>query len=221
MSWSVSRNAACGPHPTPEPDRSLSRRPSAVPLPLPLSKPVTRQPIHTRTVECRGYARDDGLWDIEGHLVDTKTYDLPNEYRHDGVIRSGEPLHEMWLRLTVDIDLEVHAVEAVTEWGPYAGCGDITPNFQRLKGLAIKAGWTLKTRELLGGVEGCTHLLELLGPVATTAFQTIYSAREKRHPAGSDGRRPGLIGTCHMYAPDGAIVRERWPRWATGPAEEP
>jgi len=188
--------------------------------PLPLTAPAARQPIHTRKVECRGYARDDGLWDIEGHLVDTKSYDLPNEYRRDGIIRSGEPLHEMWLRLTVDIDLTVHAVEAVTEWGPYAGCADITPNFQRLKGLTIKAGWTLKTRELVGGVEGCTHLVELLGPVATTAFQTIYSAREKLRPAGADGRRPGLIGTCHMYAPDGAIVRERWPRWATGTAEE-
>jgi len=160
------------------------------------------------------------LWDIEGHLVDTKSYELPNSNRANGVIRPGEPLHEMWLRLTVDIDLMIHDVEAVTEWGPYAGCGAITPEFAKLKGVTIKAGWTLKTRALLGGTKGCTHLVELLGPIATTAFQTIYAAREQQRPAGADGRRPGLIGSCHMYAPDGPIVKERWPRWYTREAEE-
>jgi len=183
---------------------------------LPLSAPAPRSPSHTRRVECRGYVREDGLWDIEGHLVDTKSFDLPNSHRASGTLRAGESLHEMWLRLTVDLDLLVHDVEAVTDWGPYTGCGDITPHFQKLKGLTIKAGWTLKTRELLGGIKGCTHLVELLGPVATTAFQTIYGARERVRPAGADGRRPALIGSCHMYAPDGAIVLERWPRWYTG-----
>jgi hypothetical protein len=167
-------------------------------------------------VECRGYRRDDGLWDIEGHLVDTKSHDIATSHRPGGAIPAGVPLHEMWLRLTVDLDLLVHDVEAVTDWGPYAGCGDITPQFQKLKGLTIKGGWTLKTRELLGGTRGCTHLVELLGPVATTAFQTIYAARERAHPAGADGRRPGLIGSCHMYATDSVIVQERWPRWYTG-----
>lgn len=187
---------------------------------MPLPPPAPRSLSHTRRVECRGYARDDGLWDIEGHLVDTKSYDLPNPTRANGTLAAGAPLHEMWVRLTVDLDLLVHDVAAVTDWGPYVGCGDIAPEFQKLKGLTIKAGWTLKTRELLGGVKGCTHLLELLGPVATTAFQTIYAAREQVKPAGADGRRPGLIGSCHMYAPDGPIVRERWPRWAAGSVVE-
>ena len=58
--------------------------------------------MHTRHVECRGYERDDGLWDIEGHLVDTKPYDMPNDDRVSGKIAAGEALHEMWIRLTVD-----------------------------------------------------------------------------------------------------------------------
>ena len=61
-------------------------------------------------------------------------------------------------------------------------------HFQRLVGLRIKSGWTQKVKELLGGVEGCTHLVELLGPVATTAFQTIYPvlAREKEERAKAE-----------------------------------
>src|SRR5687767_834494 len=164
----------------------------------------------TQSVKCRGYLRDDSQMNIPGHIVDTKPFGIPNEDR-GGTIPAGEPLHEMWLRLTVDTDLIVHDVEARTDHGPYGICGDITDSFKALKGLAIKSGWTLKTRELLGGVKGCTHLVELLGPVATTAFQTIYAARIKRDSSKTLTQRPGLIDSCHAYASDGPIVVRRWP----------
>ena len=57
---------------------------------MPLSSPVAREPIHTRRIECRGYRRADGLWDIEGHLVDTKAYAFMN--RHRGEVKAGEPV---------------------------------------------------------------------------------------------------------------------------------
>jgi len=183
---------------------------------MPLSPSVNRKPMHTRRVECRGYLRDDGLWDIEGHLVDTKPYDIPGHDRGSGQIAAGEPLHEMWIRLTVDTDLVVQDVEACTDHGPYSICPNITDNFKALKGLAIKGGWTQKTRELLGGTKGCTHLVELLGPVATTAFQTVYPARAKRDDAKPLTTRPGLIDSCHAYAADGPIVMRRWPQFYTG-----
>ena len=44
---------------------------------MPLSTSAPRQLMHNRAIECRGYQREDGLWDIEGHLVDTKTYPTP------------------------------------------------------------------------------------------------------------------------------------------------
>jgi hypothetical protein len=83
---------------------------------MPLPEPDPRQPIHTRSVECRGYRRRDGLWDIEGRLVDTKSYPFENSLR--GEIPPGEPLHEMWLRLTVDDALLVRDAVAVTDAGP-------------------------------------------------------------------------------------------------------
>ena len=72
---------------------------------MPLSPPASRKHLHTRTVTCCGYQRDDGLWDIEGHLVDVKTYGFDNDHR--GVVNAGEPVHEMWLRLIIDDDLEI------------------------------------------------------------------------------------------------------------------
>ncbi len=177
--------------------------------------------MHTRTVVCRGFRRSDGLWDIEGHITDVKAYAFENEAR--GTIIPGEPLHDMWIRLTLDDSLEVRAVEAVTEASPYpAICPVIAPSFQRLVGLRIGPGWTRAVKERLGGVEGCTHLVELLGPVATTAFQTIYPvrARERSRRVEGDGgdpeRRPRLLNTCHAFSSDGELARRHWPAFYTG-----
>jgi hypothetical protein len=183
---------------------------------MPLSPAAARQPIHHRRIVCAGYRRDDGLWDIEGHLVDTKTYDVSNLDRDN--IPAGEPIHEMWLRLTVTLDLNVVDAEASTEWGPYRMCGDITPNYKKLVGETIKSGWTQRTREILGGTRGCTHLLELLGPISTTAFQTIYSARVERDQAAGKRARPALIDSCHAWASDSEMIRKRYPEFYTGPA---
>ena len=183
-----------------------------------LSAPVPRKPLHTRTVKCNGYKRDDDLYDIEGHLVDVKSGGFYNMDR--GELKPGEPIHEMWIRLTVDLNLDVVDVEAKTVWGPYTMCGDIAPNFKRLKGLSIKQGWTRKTRELLGGTKGCTHLVELLGPVATTAFQTVYADKTRREKQTGNKVKPPQIDSCHAYASDSPVVAHRHPEYYTGPRKE-
>ncbi|NIO41357.1 MAG: DUF2889 domain-containing protein [Burkholderiales bacterium] len=176
----------------------------------PLPQPAPRQPLHTRRVQCQGYRRNDGLYDIEGVLIDTKNIDFNNMDR--GHVKPGGHIHEMWIRLTVDIDLNVIDVEAKSVFGPYMICGDITPNFKRLKGLAIKQGWTKKTREYLGGTKGCTHMVELLGPIATTAFQTTYHDRVERDKGAGREEEPALVGSCHAYAPDSIVVMKRFPK---------
>jgi hypothetical protein len=190
---------------------------------MPLSPPAPREHIHTRSIDCRGYRRDDGLWDVEAHLTDTKTYAFDNHFR--GELPAGEPVHDMWLRITVDDRLVIHAVEAVTDASPYAACPAVTPNFQRLTGLRIYPGFQRKLRELLGGTEGCTHLVDLLGPLATTAYQTVFPwrAREAEQRLAREGktperpaRRPKLIDSCHAFASDGDVVRRYWPDFYTG-----
>ena len=77
-----------------------------------LSRSVARRHIHTRSIECHGYLRDDGLWDIEGSLIDRKSYSFDNIDR--GGVAAGEPIHSMVVRLTVDEDLVVREAEAFT-----------------------------------------------------------------------------------------------------------
>ena len=139
---------------------------------MPLSPPTAdREPIHTRHVECRGYRRRDGRWDVEGHLTDVKAYDFDTTER--GHVAAGEPIHEMWLRLTIDDEFLIHEAEASTDHAPYTVCPQAAPSMARMKGVRIAAGWRREIAKRLGGTLGCTHLRELLGPMATTAFQTI------------------------------------------------
>lgn len=186
---------------------------------MPLSAPSEREAIHQRRIECRGFRRGDGLWDIEGHLVDTKTYPFRNRYR--GEVAAGEPVHEMWLRLTIDEQMRVHGVEAATDHGPFAQCPAVTPAFRALEGLTIGPGWARAVRECVGGVRGCTHLVELLGPLATTAFQALAGRRRERDEDAQASRstreRPAMLDTCHALASDGEVVREHWPEHYTGP----
>ena len=179
---------------------------------MPISKPDPRDLIHTRTIQCTGYKRKDGLWDIDGCMTDTKTYTFNSVDRKH--IASGEPIHHMLMRLTIDDHMIVQNAEASTEFAPYHVCGNINDNFIQLRGLTIGPGWRLAVNQAMGGTHGCTHLRDLLiGPLAVTAYQTIIPMRQKLEPDKQPPLRPAIIGTCHAYAPDGNIVERQWPQF--------
>ncbi|MCS6890626.1 MAG: DUF2889 domain-containing protein [Rhodovarius sp.] len=201
---------------------------------MPLSPPVARELLHLRDIALKGYQREDGLFDIEAHLVDTKTYGFPSEHR--GRVEPGEPLHGMWVRLTIDMDMNVIACEAASDFTPFAICPQAAPNFAALAGLKIGPGFNKAVQERVGGVKGCTHLRELLAQMATVAFQTLYPVRARREaeerraasaaaaagtvsgePPASPGRRPALLDSCYAYRADGPVVARRWPEWARPP----
>ena len=179
---------------------------------MPLSKPVERELAHTRTIVCHGYERKDGLWDIEAHIVDTKPYSFPNQDR-GGRIEADEALHDMKVRLTVDETLLIHAAEAVTDASPFTYCTAIHPVYSSLVGLRIAPGWNQKLKEIFGGVQGCTHITELLVTIATAAFQTVGGSQMRRNNfIDSDPKSiPKHLHTCHALAFTSPVVLEHWP----------
>ncbi|MGH8465382.1 MAG: DUF2889 domain-containing protein, partial [Pseudomonas sp.] len=91
-------------------------------------------------------------------------------------------------------------------------------------GVSIGPGFKKRVAERVGGLKGCTHLTELLGPMATTAIQTLAPLKQKRLRARA-ARDPQfqmpthwVIGTCHAYHPDGDAAR-RVSEWR--PLEDP
>ena len=92
-----------------------------MPLPPPDSE---RTPGHQRSITVKSWRRSDGLWDIEGHLADIWPEPVPTAGR---MLPAGEPMHSMWLRLTVDKRATIVAAQAVTDAGPYgSACASIT-----------------------------------------------------------------------------------------------
>ena len=182
-------------------------------MPLPLAS--ERRPIHSRRIDCTGFRRADGLWDIEGCLIDTRTQAMETFGR--GIISPGEHLHEMWIRMTVDNKLEVKDITARTVHAPYPACPHFPDRFNKLVGQRIEPGWTAKVRLLLGGKWGCTHLVELLGPIATTAVQTVYAWRGEVGQHLNDDVSPpkDFVNTCHTLMEGGQAVQMLWPEEET------
>lgn len=172
-----------------------------------LSSPVHREAVHKRQINCNGFVRNDGLYDIEAELTDHKTYAFPSDFR--GTVTPNLPVHHMILRVTINKERMIQHAEAITITGPYAICPSANEVFHNLVGLQIGPGWRRKVQAAIGGRHGCTHITELLGPLATTAYQTLYGeeARQNRQLGPmTDQSKPAsrveLANSCVGYAND-------------------
>lgn len=180
---------------------------------MPLSSPAPRKHIHTRSIDYKSFQREDGLWDIEGHMTDTKTYAMENRWRGD--MPAGTPVHQMWIRITIDTDYVIHDVEAATDDSPFPLCPNIAPNYKELIGIRMGAGWRKAIRQRVGGTAGCTHLTELLFPMATVAMQTLLPLNKSDTGEDAD-KRPMVLDTCHAWASDSPVVKVSAPKFYTG-----
>ncbi|HEX5476425.1 MAG TPA: DUF2889 domain-containing protein [Burkholderiales bacterium] len=181
-------------------------------MPLPVPE-VERELTHTRRIRYEGYKRTDGLWDIEAHLTDLKNHDHP---MMTGVRRAGQPIHSMWVRITIDRRMTIVDAQASSDAVPYpGGCETIAPAYRSLVGLSLVKDFRKRVREALGGVRGCTHMTEMLGGLPTAAFQTFAGEIPEQ---GEDGARPFQLDQCHALESSSETVRTWYPKWYKGEA---
>jgi len=184
-------------------------------MPLP-SPTVERSPSHIRRITCEGFERADGLYDIDGWLTDTKGF-VFNSIR--GEIPIGEPQHDLGLRITIDMEFMIQDVVAVMDTTPTDHCLGAAPNFSKLIGLKLTPGFNKTARTVLDGTLGCTHLIDLLGPMATTAYQTVWSKNFYKSAAPVEtGKPPAMINSCRGWADDSEMVATAFPKFYKGPA---
>ncbi|WP_442809223.1 DUF2889 domain-containing protein [Trinickia soli] len=190
---------------------------------MPLPPPVSRHLRHRRAIRAEAYERDDGLWDIEACLTDHKPRDVALA---PGVRPKGLPIHELWLRITIDRALTIVDAEASSEWVPYPGhCEAANPAYRALIGLNLLQDFRRHARRLLAGTAGCTHLTELCSVLPTAAIQAfagdVWSTRDsatdtpERESASERTHRepPFQLDRCHALRFDGEAVRRFYPRW--------
>jgi hypothetical protein len=185
---------------------------------MPLPPSVPREELHQRRIDLQGFERVDGLFDIEARIIDTKPYELT--IGDNRVVPPGEHIHDMTIRLVIDENLNVVDVAACTDASPYGICLEAASALQSLKGLSISRGWSKAIRERFEGRKGCTHLTELLKPLATVAYQSLLKVRRARPPAVDATGKPVKINSCFAYASDREVVRVHWPEYFDGTAEK-
>jgi hypothetical protein len=182
---------------------------------------MQREEIHHRAVDVRFYRRADGLYEVEGRLIDRKSHPFQRQL-HPEPLPAGTALHDILVRLVVDDTLLVHDASAEMRATPFDVCPGAVNTLAPLKGLRIGAGWTKKVRELLGGAACCTHIVELLGPLATTAYQGLAPVRIARmNDSGNEAERKKKVDSCYAYAAHREVVARLWPELAAPPASAP
>lgn len=80
-------------------------------------------------------------------------------------------------------------------------------------GERIRAGWSMMVKAKLGSAIGCTHLMELLIPMATAAYQTLSDVRLAAPDVLNSKGRPVKIDSCYAFGRQRELVRKRWPEF--------
>jgi hypothetical protein len=173
-----------------------------------------RQLIHTRQITTQVYLREDGLWELEATLLDTKGKDF---HLSSGVRVKGDAIHDMTLCITIDDKFNILAAKATTKAAPYnEHCKEIEPDYQKLVGLNLVKGFRAALKELFAGVAGCSHMTELCSVLPTVAIQgfagEIIGVKD-------DGTKemPFILNRCHALKTDGEAVKKYHKVWYEAP----
>ncbi|THU02552.1 DUF2889 domain-containing protein [Lampropedia puyangensis] len=174
--------------------------------------PVERKLAHTRTVSFQGFERSDGLWDIEAEMMDTKpfAFDLSDRHR----LEAGQPVHHMHIRITIDHRLIVQDIHTSMQAYPHSVCIKADQHMRKMIGCTMMKGWRKSIETHLGGIEGCTHMRELLFNMATAAFQTLApkALASYRTPSENPNRPPPPhLGGCMTWDFKGPTVKAIYP----------
>ena len=158
----------------------------------------------------RVFARDNGLYDVEAHLVDRKAFPFTRS-GNPVPVPAGQALHDLWVRLTVDAQYVVHAIEASSDVTPFALCREAEATLAVLVGEKVARGWSTKVKERLRGASGCTHLMEMLVTMGTTAHQGIRGMHPEQIRAVDGNGVPLKLDSCFAYGRQRGVVKMLWP----------
>ena len=161
------------------------------------------------------FRRKGGLYDVEAHLVDTKPFAFERVNRPDP-LPAGQALHDLWVRLVLDDEHTLLAVEAASDTTPFAICPQAGASLSALVGTRIGKGWSKDVRERLQRIDNCTHLVERLMPLATTARMGTRGTQPiaVRFPPG---KRQSQLDSCYAWSAEREMVGNAWPEYSRKP----
>ncbi|MES2484118.1 MAG: DUF2889 domain-containing protein [Pseudomonadota bacterium] len=171
---------------------------------------IVREELHHRRIDFRGFKRSDGLLEVQAQLTDRKTHDF-SPPSGGTQVAAGETIHDHGLRVVFGDDMVIREMHTAIRAYPYPECPQGGQTLQALVGLRIGAGWNAELRKRLPAGDTCTHLKEMLIPLASAAFQTVYSVRQNQVRELDESGRPRKIDSCYAYGAGRSLVQQNWP----------
>lgn len=171
---------------------------------------VTREELHFRRLDFRGFRRSDGLFEVEARLTDRKPHDFqpPSGPR---VVPAGDTIHDHGLRVVFDGGMVIREIGTAIRAYPYPECPQGGETLQALVGLRIGPGWSTELRKRLPAGDTCTHLKEMMIPLASAAYQSMHAVRLHQRDEVDANGRPLKIDSCYAYGASRELVLQHWP----------
>ena len=170
----------------------------------------TKSKIHTRDIQLATYPHTDSRVIVHGVLKDrryTKVFDITGEVNEPGI------LHHLDVTLLIKPDpLMIEDAQAQMIHVPLPECTTTLDTVEKLKGLEIKAGFSKKIRDIMGGKKGCSHLCNLIIAMGQEIVQGwLAHDRRKKPPVPKDldslREKNFLIDSCRMWTLQGPKVK--------------
>lgn len=183
---------------------------------LPEDDSITREEMHHRRLDFRGYRRSDGQFEVRAHLTDRKPVDFtpPGDSR---IVPAGAPVHDLGVTVVFDRSMVITRIGTFIASHPYRQCPGGGDTLQAMVGVSIGAGWNRAIRERLPSCDTCTHLREILPPLASAAYQTMTIERLHLVDARDRDGNPVKIDSCYAYGRNRELVAGLWPEHAKKP----
>lgn len=170
-----------------------------------------RSQIHTRNILLATYPHKGSGVLVQGILKDERlipVFDVTGKARAPGTV------HHMVVTLLIDPDpLTIVQAEAEMITIPMEECPATLDRVELLVGVEIKAGFSSRIRQIMGGNRGCTHLCTLVVAMGQEIFHGwLTQKRSEKAPLPVSlenlEEKAYLIDSCRIWKKDGPKVKE-------------
>lgn len=166
--------------------------------------------VFTRNISVSCFEDGEESVIVEGEIKDDR---LCRYYLVTGERRPPGILHHMRVTMRVSSDsLIISDINIAMIQYPREECADSNHNIHKLNGLSISKGFTSTVKKIIGGTNGCAHVVSCLLAMAPAAVQG-YWANKAQRPLSKEFSKYGTMNhylkdTCYVWRSDSPIFKK-------------
>lgn len=166
------------------------------------------QRVFSRNIEINCYKIDEDSIKIEGIIQDVRHcqyYLVTGEKKEPGI------LHKMVVTMIVKgSQLEIKDIRAEIKNAPRELCNDSLKNIKKIIGLKIEKGFISTIKKIFGGINGCTHVTNLIISMAPAAIQGYWAMKATKpipKEFAENNMKKFLKNSCFVWDENGPLFK--------------